>query len=70
MDRLQLAANTAVDTTNSTGVSQHFKGVWQSVKAVCALLGNLETLHITNALDALGSACLQFAPSAVMLPQT
>jgi len=43
--------------------SFQFKGVWQSVKAICALLGCVETLKITEALDSLSSACRQFSPT-------
>jgi phosphatidylinositol-4-phosphate 3-kinase len=64
MDRLLLATQ-AVDATSRSGSGLHFKGVWQAVKAICALLGNVETLQITDALDYLSSACLQFSPTVV-----
>jgi phosphatidylinositol-4-phosphate 3-kinase len=51
--------------SQSTGSSKYlqFKGVWQSVKLICALLGCVETLKITEALDFLSSACQEFSPS-------
>lgn len=33
------------------------KAVFQAVKAICALAGGVETLHITNALNAFAQAC-------------
>ena len=36
------------------------QGVQQAIKAVCALLGNVETLNITQALDGFNRACSQF----------
>lgn len=64
MERL-LTATQAVEASNRPGAGLHFKGVWQAVKAVCALLGNVETLQLTEALEYLSSACLQFSPTEV-----
>ncbi|KAJ9600687.1 hypothetical protein L9F63_026176, partial [Diploptera punctata] len=38
------------------------KGVVQAVKAVCALMGNVETQDITEAVEGFESVCLQFIP--------
>ncbi|KAI4457618.1 phosphatidylinositol kinase [Holotrichia oblita] len=40
-------------------------GVIQSVKLVVNLMGNLETIDITEALDALKDSCNQFLPNAI-----
>ncbi|CAB3363263.1 Hypothetical predicted protein [Cloeon dipterum] len=53
----------ALDTSNANKPSLQFKGVWQSVKAICALLGCVETLKLTEALENLSSACLLYSPS-------
>jgi phosphatidylinositol-4-phosphate 3-kinase len=39
------------------------KGVVQAVKAVCALMGNVETQDITVAVESFKSVCLQFIPA-------
>jgi hypothetical protein len=39
------------------------KGVVQAVKAVCALMGNVETQYITEAVESFKSVCLQFIPA-------
>jgi predicted neutral ceramidase superfamily lipid hydrolase len=39
------------------------KGVVQAVKAVCALMGNVETQEITEAVESFKSVCLQFIPA-------
>jgi phosphatidylinositol-4-phosphate 3-kinase len=52
----------AMAQTSNNSPSLQFKGVWQSVKAICALLGCVETLKVTEALDYLSAACLQFSP--------
>jgi len=39
------------------------KGVVQAVKAVCALMGNVETQDITDAVESFKSECLQFIPA-------
>ena len=39
------------------------KGVVQAVKAVCALMGNVETQDITEAVESFKSVCLQFIPA-------
>lgn len=40
-------------------------GVIQSVKLVVNLMGNLETIDITEALEALKDSCNQFLPNAI-----
>jgi hypothetical protein len=39
------------------------KGVVQAVKAVCALMGNVETQDITESVESFESVCLQFIPA-------
>ena len=39
------------------------KGVVQAVKAVCTLMGNVETQDITEAVESFKSVCLQFIPA-------
>jgi hypothetical protein len=61
-----------VQTATSQMCSHHFpglmpqlqaKGVVQAVKAVCALMGNVETQDITEAVESFNSVCLQFIPA-------
>ncbi|CAK1551645.1 unnamed protein product [Leptosia nina] len=40
-------------------------GVFQAVKAICALAGNLETLHVTHTLNAFAQACTAQVTGAV-----
>lgn len=56
MDRVTESAN------GSEGSVQP-RSVTQAVKAVCALLGSVETLDITCALDAFNRACAQLSQS-------
>jgi phosphatidylinositol-4-phosphate 3-kinase len=42
------------------------KGVVQAVKAVCALMGNVEIQDITESVESFEAVCLQFIPA----PQT
>jgi hypothetical protein len=39
------------------------RGVVQAVKAVCALMGNVETQDITESVEGFESICLQFIPA-------
>jgi hypothetical protein len=39
------------------------KGVVQAVKAVCALMGNVETQDITESVESFESVCVQFIPA-------
>lgn len=56
MDRLQRASE---HSSGSSGLQT--RGVVQSVKAVCALLGNVETSEITGAVEGLVHQCQHFA---------
>uniref|UniRef100_A0A1B6CT28 Uncharacterized protein n=3 Tax=Clastoptera arizonana TaxID=38151 RepID=A0A1B6CT28_9HEMI len=62
MDRVETAAlelsNTSSDASSMPPLQP--RGVIQAVKAVCALLGNVETLDISHALDMFNRACSQF----------
>lgn len=50
-----------VETSVGGDVSVQPRNVTQAVKAVCALLGNVETLDLTCALDAFNRACAQLS---------
>jgi phosphatidylinositol-4-phosphate 3-kinase len=39
------------------------RGVVQAVKAICALMGNVETQDITESVESFESVCLQFIPA-------
>ncbi|XP_059060030.1 phosphatidylinositol 4-phosphate 3-kinase C2 domain-containing subunit alpha [Achroia grisella] len=45
------------------------KAVFQAVKAICALAGGVETLHITHTLNSFAQACVGKASSDVVLPE-
>ncbi|KAL4710311.1 hypothetical protein ACJJTC_011127, partial [Scirpophaga incertulas] len=45
------------------------KAVFQAVKAICALAGNLETLHLTHSLTAFANACNAQSNSNVKTPE-
>ncbi|PSN54649.1 hypothetical protein C0J52_01070 [Blattella germanica] len=63
MERVQAAASQMCGT-NTPGLMPQLqsKGVLQAVKAVCALMGNVETQDITEAVEGFESVCLQFIP--------
>lgn len=62
MDRVEQAASQlgALGGDSSCMPTLQPRGVMQAVKAVCALLGNVETLDISHALDMFNRACSQF----------
>lgn len=43
------------------------KGVVQAVKAICALMGNVETQDITESVESFESVCLQFIPAPTVI---
>ncbi|XP_052751533.1 phosphatidylinositol 4-phosphate 3-kinase C2 domain-containing subunit alpha [Galleria mellonella] len=45
------------------------KAVFQAVKAICALAGGVETLHITHTLNAFAQACVGKGSSHVVTPE-
>lgn len=66
MKKLETAAKEIENIDNPTSLpSLQPSGVWQSVKYVVNLMGNLETIDITEALEALRDSCNQFLPNSV-----
>ena len=61
MERV-LAAASQMGSKHTPGLMPQLqsKGVVQAVKAVCALMGNVETQDITEAVEGFKSVCLQF----------
>lgn len=46
----------AIGVTGAEGTCSP-KAVFQAVKAICALAGGVETLHVTHTLNAFAQAC-------------
>jgi hypothetical protein len=58
-----------VGVTSAEGVCSP-KAVFQAVKAICALAGGVETLHLTHALNGFAQACTaQVTHLRARLPQ-
>lgn len=66
MERIETAAvQLATANHNSSLLPQlQPRSVVQAVKAVCALMGNIETFEITEAVDNFVNACCKFLPQA------
>ncbi|CAG0893611.1 unnamed protein product [Cyprideis torosa] len=66
LDNYQSARESLLEsTTSSESSSKYFKQLVQSVKAIVALVGGVETLGITHALEVLGSTCnARFTPGS------
>ncbi|XP_044594663.1 phosphatidylinositol 4-phosphate 3-kinase C2 domain-containing subunit beta isoform X2 [Cotesia glomerata] len=64
MERVETAAIQLAAPNHSSSLLPQLqpRGVVQSVKAVCALMGNIETYEITEAVDNFVNACCQFLP--------
>ncbi|KAK0183358.1 hypothetical protein PV327_001408 [Microctonus hyperodae] len=64
MERIETAAIQLATTNHSSSLLPQLqpRGVEQAVKAVCALMGNIETYEITEAVDNFVNACCQFLP--------
>ena len=63
MERVETAAIQLATTNHSSLLPQlQPRSVVQAVKAVCALMGNIETCEITEAVDNFVNACCQFLP--------
>ncbi|XP_015112954.1 phosphatidylinositol 4-phosphate 3-kinase C2 domain-containing subunit beta [Diachasma alloeum] len=64
MERVETAALQLATTNHSSSLLPQLqpRGVIQAVKAVCALMGNIETCEITEAVDNFTNACCQFLP--------
>lgn len=60
----------AIGVTSGEG-SCSPKAVFQAVKAICALAGGIETLHITYSLNAFAQACtaqVTIVPLCIVVP--
>lgn len=66
MERVESTALQMATTTYTSSLFPQFKprGVVQAVKAVCALMGNIETVEVTEAVDNFVHAFCQFLPSS------
>ncbi|KAG7196586.1 hypothetical protein KM043_013079 [Ampulex compressa] len=66
MERVETAAvQLATSNHGSTLLPQlQPRSVVQAVKAVCALMGNIETFEVTEAIDNFVNACCQFLPQS------
>ncbi|XP_012259521.2 phosphatidylinositol 4-phosphate 3-kinase C2 domain-containing subunit beta isoform X3 [Athalia rosae] len=66
MERVEATALQMATAEHISSLFSQFKprGVLQAVKAVCALMGNIETVEITEAVDNFVHAFCQFLPSA------
>ncbi|XP_054004897.1 phosphatidylinositol 4-phosphate 3-kinase C2 domain-containing subunit beta isoform X1 [Hylaeus anthracinus] len=64
MERVETAAIQLATTDHSSSLLPQLqpRGVVQAVKAVCALMGNIETFEITEAVDNFVNACCKFLP--------
>lgn len=64
MCKLEKSAVELSFSQNSTNTQLHPRRVIQAVKAICALLGNLEPLEMTFALDQFVNTCSQYSSSS------
>ncbi|CAH0389985.1 unnamed protein product [Bemisia tabaci] len=64
MSKLEKSAVELSFSQNSTNTQLHPRRVIQAVKAICALLGNLEPLEMTFALDQFVNTCSQYSSSS------
>lgn len=64
MERVETAALQLATTNHGSSLLPQLqpRGVIQAVKAVCALMGKIETCEITEAVDNFTNACCQFLP--------
>ncbi|XP_011297544.1 phosphatidylinositol 4-phosphate 3-kinase C2 domain-containing subunit beta isoform X2 [Fopius arisanus] len=64
MERVETAALQLATSNHSSSLLPQLqpRGVIQAVKAVCTLMGNIETCEITEAVDNFTNACCQFLP--------
>ncbi|XP_033209286.1 phosphatidylinositol 4-phosphate 3-kinase C2 domain-containing subunit beta isoform X2 [Belonocnema kinseyi] len=64
LERVENAAVQLATTNQGSSLLPHLqpRGVVQTVKAVCALMGSIETYEITEAVDNFVNACCQFLP--------
>ncbi|XP_020281887.1 phosphatidylinositol 4-phosphate 3-kinase C2 domain-containing subunit beta isoform X1 [Pseudomyrmex gracilis] len=66
MERVESAAQQLATTNQGSVLLPQLQphGVVQAVKAVCALMGSIETFEITEAIDNFVNACCKFLPQA------
>ncbi|XP_012279784.1 phosphatidylinositol 4-phosphate 3-kinase C2 domain-containing subunit beta isoform X2 [Orussus abietinus] len=64
LERVETASIQLATSNHSSSLLPHLqpRGVVQAVKAVSALMGNVETYEITEAVDNFVNACCQFLP--------
>ncbi|XP_015599951.1 phosphatidylinositol 4-phosphate 3-kinase C2 domain-containing subunit beta isoform X3 [Cephus cinctus] len=64
MERVETASIQLAKTNHSSSLLPQLqpRGVVQAVKAICALMGRVETYEITEAVDNFVNACCQFLP--------
>lgn len=64
MERIENAAVQIATTNHGSSLLPQLqpRGVHQAVKAVCVLMGNIETYEITEAVDNFVNACCKFLP--------
>ncbi|XP_014237353.1 phosphatidylinositol 4-phosphate 3-kinase C2 domain-containing subunit beta isoform X2 [Trichogramma pretiosum] len=64
MERVETTASQLATASHGSGLLTQLqpRGVVQAVKAVCALMGSVETYEITEAVDNFVNACCKFLP--------
>lgn len=64
MERVETTAAQLATSNNGQSLLGQLqpRGVVQTVKAVCALMGNVETFEISEAVDNFVNACCKFLP--------
>ncbi|CAG9791840.1 unnamed protein product [Diatraea saccharalis] len=68
LETLEGELSRAIGVTGAEG-SCSPKAVFQAVKAICALAGGVETLHVTNTLNAFAQACTAQSVSNAVTPE-
>lgn len=66
MERIETTAIQLATTNHGTSLLPQLqpRGVIQAVKAVCTLMGTIETYEITEAIDNFVNACCRFLPQS------
>ncbi|KAJ2950780.1 hypothetical protein O0L34_g9045 [Tuta absoluta] len=68
LETLEGELSRAVGVTGAEGCCSP-KAVFQAVKAICALAGGVETLHVTHTLNSFAQACTSQGNSNVVTPE-
>lgn len=68
LETLEGELSRAIGVTSAEG-SCSPKAVFQAVKAICALAGGVETLHVTHTLNAFAQACTAQGANNVVRPE-